>query len=110
MTEKFKQTLVYSTEKGRIVVKPKEKKLEKIGDGIVRIQRQVSGRKGKGVTVIMGLDLPDLELAHIATIIKKHCGCGGSVKKGTIEIQGDKRETVRTWFTDKGYNVKLTGG
>lgn len=110
MIEKCKQTLVYSTEKGRIVVNPKEKKIRKISDGIVRIQRQVSGRKGKGVTVIMGLDLPDLELANIATKIKKHCGCGGSIKKDTIEIQGNKREIIRTWFINKGYNTKLTGG
>lgn len=110
MAEKLKPTLVYSTEKGRVVVKSEEKKIRKISDGIVCIQRQVSGRRGKGVTVIMGLDLPDLELANIASIIKKHCGCGGSVKNGTIEIQGDKREIVKSWFIDQGYNAKLTGG
>ena len=48
-------TLVYSTETGRITPnKPKEERPK--GDGIVRIQRQTSGRKGKGVCVITGLD------------------------------------------------------
>ena len=41
-------TLVYSTETGRI--KPEKTKEERPkGDGIARIQRQTSGRKGKGV-------------------------------------------------------------
>ena len=50
--------LVYSTETGRIdeekapVERPK-------GGGIVRIQRQTSGRKGKGVCLITGIDLDD---------------------------------------------------
>ena len=44
-------TLVYSTETGRI--KPEKEKTERPkGDGIVRIQRQTSGRKGKGVCII----------------------------------------------------------
>lgn len=39
--------LVYSTESGRID-EPKTKVERPKGDGIVRIQRQTSGRKGKG--------------------------------------------------------------
>lgn len=33
------------------------------GDSVVRIQRQTSGRKGKGVCIITGLDLDDAGLA-----------------------------------------------
>ena len=53
--------LVYSTDTGRIKqedVKPQRAK----GDGIVRIQRQTSGRKGKGVCLIAGVDLDDAAL------------------------------------------------
>lgn len=39
-------TLVYSTETGRIKTEKPQPTRPK-GDGIVRIQRQVSGRKGK---------------------------------------------------------------
>ena len=39
--------LVYSTESGRID-EPKAAPERPKGDGIVRIQRQTSGRKGKG--------------------------------------------------------------
>lgn len=82
--------LVYSTETGRIdeakpaPVRPK-------GDGIVRIQRQTSGRKGKGVCLISGIDADDAALTALAAELKKKCGCGGAVKDGVIEIRGDKR-------------------
>ncbi|TNH07323.1 stress response translation initiation inhibitor YciH [Testudinibacter sp. TR-2022] len=101
--------LVYSTESGRI--KPTEAPEQILkGDGIVRIQRQVSGRKGKGVSVITGLALPSAELEKIASELKKRCGCGGSVKNGTIEIQGENRELLKQLLQQKGYQVKLAGG
>lgn len=101
--------LVYSTESGRIeqpkvvIVRPK-------GDGIVRIQKQTSGRKGKGVCVITGLDIDDAQLTRLAAELKKRCGCGGAVKDGVIEIQGDKRDLLKTLLESKGYNVKFAGG
>ena len=47
--------LVYSTDSGRID-EPKPAQARPKGDGIVRIQRQTSGRKGKGVCLISGID------------------------------------------------------
>ncbi len=47
--------LVYSTETGRID-EPKAAPVRPKGDGVVRIQRQTSGRKGKGVCLITGVD------------------------------------------------------
>lgn len=101
--------LVYSTESGRID-QPKEQVQRPKGDGIVRIQRQTSGRKGKGVCLVTGLDLEDGELDKLAAELKKKCGCGGSVKGGVIEIQGDKRDLLKTLLEAKGHKVKLTGG
>lgn len=102
-------SLVYSTEIGRIA--PEKVKVERPkGDGIVRIQRQTSGRKGKGVSVITGLDLDDNELKSLAADLKKRCGCGGAVKDGTIEIQGDNRDLLKQLLEQKGFKVKLAGG
>ncbi|MHA0850912.1 stress response translation initiation inhibitor YciH [Serratia nematodiphila] len=101
--------LVYSTDTGRIrqeEVKPQRAK----GDGIVRIQRQTSGRKGKGVCLITGVDLDDAALDKLAAELKKKCGCGGSVKDGVIEIQGDKRDLLKQLLEAKGMKVKLAGG
>ena len=101
--------LVYSTDSGRIKqedVKPPREK----GDGIVRIQRQTSGRKGKGVCLITGVDLDDAALDKLSAELKKKCGCGGSVKEGVIEIQGDKRDLLKQLLEAKGMKVKLAGG
>ena len=101
--------LVYSTESGRID-EPKVVTERPKGDGIVRIQRQTSGRKGKGVCLITGIDLDDSELTKLAAEFKKKCGCGGAVKEGVIEIQGDKRDLIKSLLEAKGLKVKLAGG
>lgn len=101
--------LVYSTESGRID-EPKAAPERPKGDGIVRIQKQTSGRKGKGVCLITGVDGDDEALTKLAAELKKKCGCGGSVKEGVIEIQGDKRDLLKTLLEAKGMKVKLAGG
>ncbi|QLK60962.1 stress response translation initiation inhibitor YciH [Enterobacteriaceae bacterium Kacie_13] len=101
--------LVYSTDSGRID-EPKAAIVRPKGDGIVRIQRQTSGRKGKGVCLITGVDLDDAALEKLAAELKKKCGCGGSVKEGVIEIQGDKRDLLKQLLEAKGMKVKLAGG
>ncbi len=102
-------SLVYSTEIGRI--KPEETKvIRPKGDGVVRIIRQTKGRKGKGVSIITGLDLDDAPLKLLAAELKKQCGCGGAVKDGDIEIQGDVRDKLKLILEKKGYSVKLAGG
>ncbi|MEQ4509607.1 stress response translation initiation inhibitor YciH [Dickeya zeae] len=101
--------LVYSTDTGRID-EPEQKAARPKGDGIVRIQRQTSGRKGKGVCLITGIDLDDTALDVLAAELKKKCGCGGAVKDGVIEIQGDKRDQLKQLLEAKGMKVKLAGG
>lgn len=101
--------LVYSTDTGRID-EPKVEPVRPKGDGIVRIQRQTSGRKGKGVCLITGIDADDSTLATLAAELKKKCGCGGALKDGVIEIQGDKRDLIKSLLEAKGMKVKLAGG
>jgi translation initiation factor 1 len=103
--------LVYSTEAGRIVpgkdsVPPRRPR----GDGIVRLRREVKGRRGKTVTTIEGIPLPDDDLRSLAGELKRRCGSGGSVKEGVIEIQGDHRNTLVPELEGRGYTVKRSGG
>lgn len=100
--------LVYSTETGRID-EPKAGVQRPKGDGIVRVQKQTSGRKGKGVCLITGFDADDVTLAGIAAELKKKCGCGGAVKDGVIKIQGDKRDLIKSLLEAQGIKVKLAG-
>ncbi len=80
------------------------------GDGVVRVGRATKGRKGKGVTVITGLSLDAVELAALAKEMKTHCGAGGSVRDGAIEIQGDHRDRLVVWLQSQGHQVKKSGG
>ncbi len=79
-------------------------------DGIVRVSRQTKGRKGKGVTIITGVPLVGAELKALAKTLKARCGSGGTVKDGTIEIQGDHRDLVIALLTDRDFTVKRAGG
>ena len=101
--------LVYSTDKGRVREDNADKQAPK-GDGIVRIRRETSGRKGKGVTTISGIELDEKSLARLAKELKQLCGTGGTVKNFVVEIQGDHREKLKAALEDKGYTVKLAGG
>jgi translation initiation factor 1 len=76
----------------------------------VRVGRATQGRKGKGVTVITGLPLAGAELATLAKEIKTHCGAGGNVREGAIEIQGDHRDRLVIWLQERGYRAKKSGG
>ena len=76
--------LVYSTDRGRIKEEPKQQARRDEGDGIVRIQRETKGRKGKGVTSVRGLPGTDGELKLLLAEMKNRCGCGGALKEGVI--------------------------
>ncbi len=77
-------------------------------DGVVRVFRDKSGRRGKTVTVVRGL--PPSHLAEVASDLKRHCGSGGAVKNGAVELQGDHRDKVAERLRAGGYEVKLVGG
>ncbi|OFZ18029.1 MAG: hypothetical protein A2X94_04585 [Bdellovibrionales bacterium GWB1_55_8] len=75
---------------------------------ILRIEKQ--GRGGKTVTVIDRLPKNELFLKDLTTTLKKKCGSGGTYlmggKEGVIEIQGDKREIIRTALAAEGIKTK----
>jgi len=45
--------------------------------------------KGKVVTVVANLDPQGNDLPRVAATLKAKCGAGGTVKDGTIELQGN---------------------
>ena len=103
--------LVYSTESGRVRSDATNKQQTAVPqDGIVRLMRQTKGRKGKGVTLITGIPLAGKELKNLAKLLKQKCGCGGAVKNGIVEIQGDHRDSLEKELAALGYKVKRAGG
>ena len=105
--------LVYSSEDGAIDppvakrpshAKPRPALLPE--DGVIRITRE--RRRASSASIIYGL--PEAELVPTAKALKQLCGSGGTVKNGTIEIQGDHRERIVAWFAARGKRAKLAGG
>jgi len=119
MSARRRDGLVYSSEQGRTCphcgravaqcVCRKSPRAAR-GDGIVRIRREVKGRRGKTVTAISGVPLPETELRALAGELKRLCGTGGSAKDGVVEIQGDHRDALAEALRELGYTVKLAGG
>lgn len=102
--------LVYSTDGGKVKPVKAESNRSVSSDGVVRIHRETKGRKGKGVSIVTGLDMAADELKALCTLLKKKCGCGGAVKQGAIEVQTDDREKIKLLLHDKGITAKLAGG
>ena len=112
--------LVYSTDQGRMCplcgksidqcVCKQESTNIPAPDGIVRVGRETKGRKGKAVTLITGLPLSVAEMKRFARELKARCGCGGTVKEGVIEIQGDHRDKLIEVLKSRGWSVKSSGG
>lgn len=79
-------------------------------DGVVRIQRDSRGRKGKTATTVTGVPGGEGDLEALLKQLKRHCGAGGSLDGRTIEIQGDHRDRLLAYLTALGYRAKLAGG
>ncbi|GFO68845.1 translation initiation factor [Geomonas limicola] len=111
--------LVYSSEFGRMCPgcgKPtkncscRKNASAPAGDGVVRVRRESKGRGGKTVLVITGLPLDATALTALAGELKRSCGCGGTAKDGTIEIQGDHADKIMEELAKRGYKAKRAGG
>lgn len=79
--------------------------------GRVDIVRETGGRGGKTVTVVkgfVGIGAPEKE--QLAKKMRAACGCGGTVKEGQIEIQGDQREKIAAILAQAGFRPVFAGG
>ena len=78
------------------------------GPGIrIRLDRRASDRV---VTVVTGLPGSEKEMASLARTLKSACGTGGTVKDGTLELQGDHRGAVERALLARGLKSKRAGG
>ncbi len=63
-------------------------------------------RYGKVVTIISGFD-SSVDISELATELKRYCASGGTVKKNSIELQGDHKEKAKKKLEEMGFSVEV---
>ena len=76
----------------------------------VRLEKTRSGKKGKLVTVIKGLELKPVEAKKILKNLKIACGTGGSLKGDFLELQGDQIVKAQEFLIEEGFRPKKNRG
>ena len=64
-------------------------------------------RYGKMMTVVDGLNPHELDLDSLISNLKSTCACGGTIKEGRIELQGDHRSKVKEALEKLGFIVEV---
>ncbi len=54
-------------------------------------------------TVVAGIDPKSIDIKETAKKLKAKLACGGTVKKGRIELQGDHRQKVKQILQEAGF-------
>ena len=60
---------------------------------------------GKVYTMVEGIDDKEIDLKETIKKLKGHLACGGTVKDGTIELQGDNKARVRQFLEAAGFSA-----
>lgn len=63
-------------------------------------------RRGSYVTLILHFSSDTAQLKKVCSSMKQQLGCGGSVKDGNIELQGDQVENVKLILKEMGLKIK----
>ena len=108
-----KSKLVYSTDK---TIPLKKKSVEKTlpvdrrpKPQKLTVRLDWKGRKGKSVTVVEGLQMPQNGIETLLKQLKARFGTGGTVRDTGFEIQGDHCEGLITALETMGYTSNRSG-
>jgi len=78
---------------------------------LVREQQKITikldrRRYGKMMTLVEGLNPNEVDLHSLVSKLKSACACGGTVKDGVIELQGDHRAKAKEILEKMGFRVE----
>lgn len=68
------------------------------------VVKQEKKRFGKISTIIEGIDPKEIDLKDLSKKLKSKFACGGTAKKGVIELQGDHVDGVKEELVKLGFN------
>jgi len=63
----------------------------------------VKKKFGKMNTIVEGINKKEIDTRELAKKLKSELACGGTVKEGKIELQGDHRQKVRKCLIELGF-------
>ncbi len=63
-------------------------------------------RRGKTVTLVGQFHMPKSDTTTLLKKLKKKIGCGGTLKDGWMEFQGEMKEKLRTLLTEEKFRFK----
>ncbi len=63
----------------------------------------VKKRFGKMASMVEGIDPKDINLKDLAKKLKSKLACGGTVKEGIIELQGDHISKIKEELINLGF-------
>jgi len=64
-------------------------------------------RYGKMMTIVDGINPHELDIDTLISNLKAICACGGTIKDGKIELQGDHRIKVKESLEKMGFMVDV---
>lgn len=99
--------LVYSTDRSTVTASNPDTLPPQQQDLRIHLDRL---KGNKEVTRIVGFVGKDSDLEDLGRALKSKCGVGGNTKDGVILLQGDHRDKVLAYLSEKGYKAKKAGG
>lgn len=81
-------------------------------EDIAREQQEIrittdSRRYGKKMTIVEGIQDSSISLDKLLSTLKSKCACGGTIKEGVIELQGDHAKRVQAVLGAMGFTAKV---
>jgi translation initiation factor 1 len=86
---------------------PAQPATRKPGMGRVVLRREKAHRGGKTVIVVhdFASSIPMSVIEELARKLRHACGCGGTTRQRTIELQGDQPARIRALLEEEGFKV-----
>lgn len=67
---------------------------------LVYIERK---KFNKNYTIVKGIDQREIDLKDLAKKLKSELACGGTIKDGKIELQGEHKQKVKNILVKYGF-------
>lgn len=81
-------------------------------EDIAREQQEIrittdARRYGKKMTIVDGVTDTTISLDKLLSTLKSKCACGGTIKEGAIELQGDHAKRVQAVLQELGFKSRI---